>query len=240
MHIPDGFLDTHVSQGLGFAAAAIVSFAWKMVHDLITEPSLQRAFATISKKARGLKEKAGCCLSAFGNEYLAKMGMVASLVFSLQMFNFPVVSGTSGHFMGGVFAAVLLGPWGGTLCLTAVLLVQAVLYADGGILVLGANIINMAVIGSVLGHYLYRGLVQLTVPRYAAAAVTAWASVVLASIACSVELGLSGTYALGPTVQAMVPVHMLIGVGEAIATIVFLIVAKKVMGWQEYGQETEE
>ncbi len=84
------------------------------------------------------------------------MGVTAAFIFAAQMFNFQVVGGTSGHLLGGVFAAVLLGPWAGTLVMACVIAVQGLVFQDGGLLVMGANIFNMGIVGTLGGYYVYR------------------------------------------------------------------------------------
>jgi cobalt/nickel transport system permease protein len=151
-------------------------------------------------------------------------GLVATFVFAAQMLNFPVGAGTSGHLLGGTLAAVLVGPWTGVLCLSVVLLVQSLLFADGGVTALGTNILLMGVVGVLVGWLVFRGLQALLpkrlglVPWIAAAA--AYVSVPVAA------LGFVGLYAvggaapipLGALTTAMLGWHLLIGVGEALIT----------------------
>jgi cobalt/nickel transport system permease protein len=139
------------------------------------------------------------------------------------MLNFPVAGGTSGHVLGAALAAILLGPWLACLVLAVVLLVQAFLFADGGVSALGANVLNMGVVGA-LGAGLVMGVAMRVLPRtrrafLGATAVASWLAVVAGAIACSFELALSGTVPLGTVLPAMVGVHALIGVGEAVVTV---------------------
>jgi cobalt/nickel transport system permease protein len=151
-------------------------------------------------------------------------GLVAAFIFAAQMLNFPVATGTSGHLLGGLLAAVLVGPWLGSLAVTTVLVVQSLLFADGGVSALGLNIINMAFVPAFVGYGLF-AVARRVLPAtrsgvLAATAVAAFCSVVLASIAFTVEYGLGGNGAapIGTVAAAMVGVHVLIGVGEAIIT----------------------
>jgi cobalt/nickel transport system permease protein len=147
------------------------------------------------------------------------MGVMAAFIFAAQMLNFPVAGGTSGHLLGGVLAAVLLGPWAGALVIAVVLVVQCLLFQDGGLTALGANIVNMSFVGSACGYWIYAAARTATSGKtLVAAAAAAWCSVVLASAACAVELALSGTVPLRTALPAMVAVHALIGVGEAAIT----------------------
>ena len=142
------------------------------------------------------------------------------------MMNFPISDGTSGHLIGGVLASALLGIPFGVLALALVVSLQAVAFADGGLTVLGANVLNMAVIGAGLGGMLRWGLLQkLPVGGarvWIATGLAAWASVMLAALACSVELALDGVLPLAKVVPAMLSVHALIGVGEALITVAAL------------------
>ena len=193
MHIPDGFLDPGVAAATGVVAGGAVAIG------------LRRAEATFDERRAPL------------------LGVTAAFVFAAEMLNFPVAGGTSGHFLGAALATILLGPWLACLVLAVVLLVQAFLFADGGVSALGANILNMGVVGA-LGAGLVMGIAMRVLPRtrrafLGAAAVASWLAVVAGSIACSFELALSGTVPLGTVLPAMVGVHALIGVGEAVVTV---------------------
>lgn len=194
MHIPDGFLSLPVSL-LGWAVAiALIAV------------SLQRVEST------------------YGDRTVSLMGVCAAFIFAAQMINFPVPGGTSGHLMGGTLAGALLGPWAGSLVMSAVFIVQAVLFQDGGLTVLGPNIFVMGLIGTFGGYYLYRAI-RFSLGRdhwsatAAGLAVAAWVSVVGASVIVAVMLAVSGTVPLGVALVAMVVWHALIGVGEALITV---------------------
>jgi cobalt/nickel transport system permease protein len=139
------------------------------------------------------------------------------------MLNFPVAGGTSGHFLGAALAAILLGPWLACLTLAVVLGVQAFVFADGGITALGANILNMGVIGAlVVGGLMVAARRVLPNRRgvlLAVAGAGAWLAVVAGSVACALELAISGTVPLGTVLPAMLGVHVLIGAGEAAITV---------------------
>ena len=194
MHIPDGFINLPTSAGFG---AAAIGGVWY---------SLRRA-------ARFLDDRR-----------IPLAGLVAAFIFAAQMINFPVAAGTTGHFLGGVLAAVLVGPWLGALALTVVLVVQGVFFADGGLSALGLNVFNMAVVGTLGGWLLYRGLVAL-LPRnrpatMVAAGVAAGLAVLLAAMAFVLEyaIGGAGGASVGAVAAAMGGVHTLIGVGEGLIT----------------------
>jgi cobalt/nickel transport system permease protein len=154
------------------------------------------------------------------------MGVMAAFIFAAQMFNFQVIGGTSGHLLGGVLAAVLLGPWAATLVMACVIGVQALVFQDGGLVVLGANIFNMGVIGTLGGYWLYRAGCRILGgegrARIPAAGIAAWVAVVVASVAMAAELALSGTTPLEIALPAMLSVHVLIGIGEALITMAAL------------------
>lgn len=159
-------------------------------------------------------------------KHVPLMGVLAASVFAAQLLNIPVAVGTSGHFIGSVLVAIFLGPWAGMVIITTVLIVQAVLFQDGGILALGANIVNMGVIGTLVGYCLYKVLSNI-LKRVMAAAVAAWMTVVLASIACAVELAFSGIIPLNVVVPAMAGIHAIIGAIEAVITFVILSAVMK-------------
>jgi cobalt/nickel transport system permease protein len=192
MHLPDGFLSLPIALVMWAATAVAVGIA-------------------VRRANRSLDERA-----------VPLMGVLAAFIFAAQMFNFQVVGGTSGHLLGGVLAGVLLGPWAGTLVMTAVVAVQGLLFQDGGLVVMGANIFNMGVVGTMGGYALYRILVTVLGgerrARIPAAAVAAWFAVVAGASLTAVELGLSGTAPLEIAVPAMFGIHALIGIGEALIT----------------------
>ncbi len=148
------------------------------------------------------------------------LGVTAAFIFAAQMFNFQVVGGTSGHLLGGVLAAVLLGPWAATIVMACVIGVQALVFQDGGLIALGANIFNMGVIGTMGGYAVYASLARVfghgERGRIGAVGIAAWVSVVAGSIAISLELAVSGTIALTVVLPVMVGVHVVIGIGEAL------------------------
>ncbi|MCX7754772.1 MAG: PDGLE domain-containing protein [Anaerolineales bacterium] len=161
---------------------------------------------------------------ALGEKQVPLMGIMAAFIFAAQMLNFPVAGGTSGHFLGGALAAIVLGPWAGILVMTAVIAVQALLFQDGGLLVMGANIFNMGVLTAIIGFGLYR-IVSASANKtlkLAAAGVAAWLSTVAAALLTALQLWLSGTSRLEIVLPAMLGVHLLIGIGEALITVAAL------------------
>jgi cobalt/nickel transport system permease protein len=194
VHIPDGFINAPASLAAGAAAAGGVGV------------SLRRAAQTLQDRQAPLA------------------GLVAAYIFAVQMLNFPVAAGTSGHLLGGAMAAILVGPWAGALCVAVVLLVQGLLFADGGLSALGLNIVNMSLV-TAWGGYAVFALLRRALPATkasvtAAAGVAAGTSVVLASLAFVVEyaIGGNGGAPVGTVLAAMVGVHTLIGIGEGVIT----------------------
>lgn len=151
------------------------------------------------------------------------MGVMAAFIFAGQMFNFQIPGGTSGHLLGGVLAAVLLGPYAAAIVMACVIAVQAIVFQDGGLVVLGVNIFNMGLIGTFGGYAVYRTVAAAlggeAKGRLPAAAVAAWLSVVAAAVVCSFQLAVSGTTSLEAALVAMVGWHVIIGIGEAIITV---------------------
>lgn len=196
MHIPDGFVSMPV---------AILTW---VISILILAQAVRRTNERLGEKQVPL------------------MGVMAAFIFAAQMLNFPVAGGTSGHLLGGALAAILLGPWAGALILTCVLAVQALVFQDGGLVALGANILNMSVIGVLVGYYLFIGLRSVlgrgSRADFISGFIAAWASVVVASGFAAVELALSGTSPLGVALPAMLAVHVLIGIGEGLITVAVL------------------
>ncbi|MFD9034235.1 energy-coupling factor ABC transporter permease [Streptomyces sp. NPDC059567] len=194
MHVPDGFINAPVSAVAGVVAVGAVAV------------SLRGARRELDERAAPLA------------------GLVAAFIFAVQMLNFPVAAGTSGHLLGGALAAILVGPYTGVLCIAVVLLMQGILFADGGLTALGVNITVMGVVTVVVAYALFRGLV-LVLPRTrrsvtVASFVAALVSVPAAAAAFTLVYAIGGTtdVPLGKVLTAMVGVHTLIGIGEAAIT----------------------
>lgn len=177
-----------------------------------------RPVEALATTAGNLTRGAKRVMTAAGERTIYQMGMVAALVFAGQMFDFSISQGTSGHLIGGVFAAMILGPAAGALVIAAVLMVQMLFFSDGGLLAIGANIINMSFFGTIVGYYIYYYL-KKTVPEWVAIPVAAWVAVLLAAFSCALELGLSGAIPYEKAIPAMLNVNMVIGVAEALITL---------------------
>lgn len=193
MHLPDGFLNVPVSL-IGWLLTIII----------------------ITISLRQTRQQ-------FGERTIPLMGILAACIFAGQMLNFPVGGGTSGHLLGAALAAILLGPYAAVLVMTCVVGVQALLYQDGGLLTLGFNIFNMGVVAAFIGYAAYKWVWRIfgstpTSPLVGAG-VSAWLTIVVASAVCALELAISGTSPLGVALPAMVGIHAVIGIGEALITI---------------------
>jgi len=157
-----------------------------------------------------------------GEKQIPLMGVLAAFIFAAQMLNFPIAGGTSGHLIGAALAAILLGPWAGVLIMSCVLIAQCLIFQDGGLLALGANIFNMGIVASFSGYYLYRLAISLSGDdrrgKLIGGFIAAWGSVLLASIACAIELAVSGASPMGVVLPAMAGFHAFIGIGEGLIT----------------------
>lgn len=191
MHIPDGMLTTTTWVTAWAGSAAAVGLGVRRVRQTMSDSRL------------------------------VLMAVLAALVFALQMLNFPVAGGTSGHFSGGAAAAIILGPWPAVLVMTAVLIVQALFFADGGVTALGANIITMGIIGPFAGWWLYTLVTRGAAShgrKTTAAFVAAWTGCFAAAVAAAAMLWISGRIPLAAGLGAMGFWHALIGVGEGLIT----------------------
>jgi cobalt/nickel transport system permease protein len=193
IHIPDGFLSLIVSLVCWAITATVLTLAVSRTNQ------------------------------ALGDKQVPLMGVMAAFIFAAQMINFPVAGGTSGHLLGGALAAITLGPWAGMLVMTAVIAVQAILFQDGGLLAMGANILNMGLITAAIGYGMYRSVIgRSNGTKLAVAGIGAWLSVMAGALATSLQLWFSGTTNLQTVAIAMLGVHTLIGLGEALITVAAL------------------
>lgn len=198
MHIPDGYVSGPVNvAGAVVAAAALAASTWRAKRETRDRPQTVPLLAT-----------------------------TGAFVFAAQMLNFPIVGGASGHFLGAAAVTALLGPWCGCLVMTLVVALQALVFTDGGLTALGTNVCNMAVIGCGGSYIVMRTLRMLLPPGRSgyltAVALASWASVLLAAAACAAELAVSGTSPLLLVLPAMLGVHAIIGIGEALITTALL------------------
>lgn len=193
MHIPDGFLSVLVSVTLWIVSVLVIAYALKRVNADLDE------------------------------RRIPLMGVLAAAIFAAQMLNFTVVGGTSGHLMGAALATILLGPWAAILVMTSVVGIQALIFQDGGLLVLGANIFNMGIVGVAVSYAAYqltRTLLRDTRRTVLIGGfVAAWLSIFITSLSVALQLALSGISPANIAIPAMGGIHALIGIGEGLITV---------------------
>ncbi len=192
LHAPDGFFSIPIALAGYAIAAVVIAFAVYRVNSELDE------------------------------RIVPMMGVMAAFLFAAQMINFPVAGGTSGHLVGGALAAIVLGPWSAILVMTAVVGLQALLFQDGGLVVLGVNLVNMSIISVLVGYGAYwvstrigASFRTLLIGGFAAA----WLSVIVTAVAAAFQLDFSGTSPLAVALPALVGVHALIGIGEGLITV---------------------
>lgn len=192
LHIPDGFLSVPVASVMYVASAIVVG-------------------AAVRQTNRHLKESTA-----------PLMGVLAAFIFAAQMMNFPVAGGTSGHMLGGALAAILVGPWAAVLIMTTVVGVQALVFQDGGLAALGANVFNMGILTAFVGYAIFRATAGIMrgsrTAMLAGAFAAAWITVMVSAFATSAQLAMSGTSPWSVVLPAMMGVHALIGIGEGLIT----------------------
>jgi cobalt/nickel transport system permease protein len=193
LHIPDGFISPVVALGGWALALVMIGIAIRQTHHQL------------------------------GERQIPLMGVLAAFIFAAQAINFPIAAGTSGHLLGGMLAAIVVGPWSAMLIMTSVIAVQGLLFQDGGLLVMGWNILNMGVFSTLVGYAVYAFLRRATSKkestRLVAAFVGSWVAVEVGAVATALELAVSGTSPLQIGLPAMTGVHALIGLGEGLITV---------------------
>jgi cobalt/nickel transport system permease protein len=200
VHVPDGFLDARTAVTTGALAAGGLGVALRQARRHLPA------------------------------QRVPLLGLSAAFVFAAQMVNFPVLGGTSGHLIGAVLVGVLLGPGVALIVLSSVLIVQCLMFADGGITALGANIFNMGVIGGVGGWAIYHAVSRRIEGLFGcvlAAAFAGWCSTVLAAVVCAGELTVSRTVSWSVALPAMAGVHAFIGIGEGLITALVLVAVSR-------------
>ena len=193
MHIPDGFLST------------IVSIVFWVISVLVLAYALRRTGKDL------------------GERQVPLMGVLAAAIFAGQMLNFSVTGGTSGHLLGAALATVLLGPWPAVIVMTSVVSIQALVFQDGGLLALGANLFNMAIVGVAVAYFVYTSIRRLAPQKswtgMVGGFVAAWSSIFITSLSAALQLAISGTSPANIAVPAMAGIHALIGIGEGLITV---------------------
>ncbi len=204
MHIPDGFLSLAVSLFFWLVSILVISLALKNFNKELDDKKIPL------------------------------MGILAAAIFAGQMLNFSVTGGTSGHLLGAALATILVGPWSAVIVMTAVVSTQAIIFQDGGILALGANLFNMAVVGVAVSYGFYQIVQKLAKGKswgiITGSVLASWASIFIASLSAAIMLALSGTSPANIAIPAMAAIHAIIGIGEALITlgaVSFLVVTRK-------------
>lgn len=196
MHAPDGFFAPVVNVVSGAISIGVVWY------------SVKQTFKKLEKHR------------------VYMMASVAAFIFATQMLNFPVGAGTSGHLLGGVIAAIMLGPWAGTIVMTLIVLIQSFIFQVGGIIALGPNVLNMGIWGTLVGFFIYKTIKKSTrnvkVGIYLGTFCASWVAVMLAAFFCSWHLILSGVLSSGELLPPMLFVHAKIGIGEGLITVLFV------------------
>jgi len=204
MHVPDGFMNVTMS-----AATGVISFG------------------TLWAYIRSAKD-------LIADKFIALTGMMSALIFVLQMINFPVAAGTSGHLLGGALAVIVLGPRLGLICLSVVVIIQSLFFADGGLSALGVNVLNMAIVTSATSWFIVKNWIKfIGKNKTSIVSVSVLAgilSVVFSSIAFTIQYAIGGTISIpvGTVLIAMVTTHLIIGLGEGIITALIITLLMRV------------
>ncbi|MDO5824229.1 cobalt transporter CbiM [Methanobrevibacter sp.] len=197
MHIPDGFIP--ITQCIIYYVILIVALYF----------SVKWARSNLDEKRIPL------------------LAVLAAGIFAIMSMNMPIPFGTSGHMVGGALVAIVfLAPEAAVLVFTVVLLIQALIFGDGGITALGANVLNMGIIGGAIGLYSFKGLKEF-IGKYPAAGVAAWLATVIAALAAAIEMGIAGTFPINIGIPSMVLYHVFIGIIEAVLTVIVLVALDK-------------
>lgn len=192
MHIPDGFLDLKTSITTYLAAGGTLSYGLKKLQTNLDEKDVPL------------------------------LGLLGAFIFAAQMINIPIAGGTSGHLMGGVLAMLIVGPWAASIVITSILIIQAIFFMDGGLTVLGANILNMAIIQVFIGYYLYNKTDNLLKSHKIRIFIAAFSGTFISAALAAVELAISGIISLTIVLPAMLGWHLIIGILEGLITMLII------------------
>lgn len=213
MHIPDGFLSVPLSVVLWIISGIFIVLALKRVEKELDD------------------------------RRLPFIAVLAAAIFAGQMLNFSVTGGTSGHLLGAAIAVILLGPWTAVLVMTCVVSIQALVFQDGGLIVLGANLFNMAILGVAVAYFVYDVVLKIggrsSLAKSIGAFLSGWFSIFIASLSAALQLAISGTSPANVSIPAMGGIHALIGVGEGLITTaaVSLVIAARPELFAEKGKK---
>jgi cobalt/nickel transport system permease protein len=238
MHLPNDFLNPGTASALLGAAAGAFVLAVAKVRTAITQ-KIKVLNNQLVTEPQSNNSSTSLKITEQGKEKMYALASMAALIFSLQMVNFPIAGGTSGHFVGGVLAFFVLGPWSAIIAIFIVIAVQALFFADGGLFSLGANIFNMGVL-TVLTAYGIQLLIKNKKYLYSKIFIAAFLSVIIAATATSVEMAIAGKSSLGLILPVMLKYHTLVGLGEGVITltVIYLLTKYKYKLW--INEKTDE
>ena len=200
MHIPDGFLDTKTWLSTALVSAGVLSYSVRQTNKILEE------------------------------KQIPLLGAMGAFIFAGQMINFPVAGGTSGHLIGAALVALTMGPWAACVIMATIVGLQAIVFQDGGIMALGANVLNMATLAPLVAYYVYTFLTRVSLKGSIPIFLAAWLSTLAAAAGAAFQLAFSGTVSLGLVMPAMLGWHSLIGVGEGLITLGVVNYLTKVVG----------
>lgn len=216
MHIPDGLLDPKITTGFAFAAVGVGVFCWNKVKSTLLKKAPKSVLVTNTGTTERISQR-----NAFIKKEFHRIALFTSLIFVAQMLDFPVTSSTSGHFLGAALASIVFGPFVGLLMMLLILVLQAFLLNDGGLLALGANIFNMGIVASFGAFYLYqllfKGLkkfINTQNNHLVSAFMVTFISVLVAELFYSLETG--------EAIASMMKTYLLLGLAEGVITILIL------------------
>ncbi len=234
MHLPAGFLDPRIASAAAWAAAVVLAFClFKFLEALsaaLPETMIATSDKIIAKVSGHPSARTKKVISSLMEKHLLKMGAIGALIFAMQMNHFRVLSiGTAAHMIGGIISSLALGPFSAAIVMTVVLFYQSVLFGDGGITVLGANILNMAVIGTFLSYYIYYFIHKTFYNWYGyftGIALASFSSMMLMSLACCVEIAISTKVPFISLWFAIAPTYANIGLAAAVTSLMILGIMK--------------
>jgi len=221
MHIPNGFLDPKISTGAAFAAAGVLGFCIVKVKQMIKAVAPKAVLAGVGNFTSTIRTG----FNTASSKLITKMMLIGMLILFVQFFDFPIINGSSGHILGGIIAAVAIGPFAATVVMSGVLFFQALFLSDGGTMVLGANILNMAVVGTFGCYYIYyiiNSLIRNKFGYYFGLSVAAFSPVLITALIVSFQINASNIGDLNVVLSPMVSTHLIVGIAEALATIMVL------------------
>ncbi len=227
MHLPDNLINTKVASGLVSVAAVALGFAFEHVRQKVTARS-----AVIVQAGSNKLKQIGKGLQMVDTTYFAKLFLVVSLLLGLQAFDFSLTDGYSVHIMGGVLAFLVLDTWGGFLAIALVLIIQSVFFGDGGLQILGGNIFNMAIAGTLVMGYLFKFLIKY-LSRNKVIMIISWLSIMTVALSCFLEINFFSSSANFANFSLLFKNYAQLGIIEGLLTIVLYQAYTKYYGQVE-------